>query len=348
MIPVVLALLLILLPAGRSAAVIELRLADEEAVLISSVYHREGTVFLPLREALPPLHLSGSWDAAKHLYRIKAPSGEMLLAPGNRRLRYGKRSIPLKQAPRIFSGELYVPEEVVAIHLPHLLDLELAFRNLDTDPGPEGGAAEGEGKGRPVDSSWLEQIVIDAGHGGDDPGGISPEGVKEKDLVLGLALRLEKILKMEGGAPVYMTRDGDYSLSLRRRFVASRGEATDNILLSLHMSAWRSSQTRGCTLYLSPAPDFEESNLLLAQSLDAALQGAGLADCSFERVNLFPLSRTPFPGVLLEIAYLTNPEEFALLSSSDGQERIARALTLGIKNYAASRPRRRMDVADPQ
>jgi N-acetylmuramoyl-L-alanine amidase len=110
------------------------------------------------------------------------------------------------------------------------------------------------------------------------------------------------------------------------------------------MSAWKSSQTHGCTIYFLPERDNEDDSFLLAQSLDAALQGAGVADCSFERVTLSPLNRTPFPAVLLELGYLTNPDELSLLASHDGQERITRALALGVKNYAANRPRRRTDV----
>jgi N-acetylmuramoyl-L-alanine amidase len=149
---------------------------------------------------------------------------------------------------------------------------------------------------------------------------------------------------MEGLAPLHLTRDGDYAVSLRRRAGELRGAATENLLLSLHMSAWKSPQTHGCTLYFLPLRDHEDDSCLLAQSLDTALQGAGVAYCSFERVTLSPLNRTPFPAVLLELGYLTKPDELTLLSSCDGQERIARALALGVKNYAENRPRRTMDV----
>lgn len=337
-----LSLLLCIVSSGHAA--VELQLDGEEPVLIPTVYLRDGTVFLPLREVLPPLHLSGGWDGAKHLYRIQAAAGEVLIAPGSRKIRYGKRSLPLKQAPRFFAGELCIPEEVVATHLPRLLDLEVTYINQAV-------VAE-QGEQSPANEPWaalttsvpLEQIVIDPGHGGNDPGAISPEGVKEKDLTLALALRLEKVLKMEGLALLRLTRDGDYAVPLSRRAGEIRGDAADNLLLSLHMSAWKNSQTRGCTLYFLPLRDNEDNSFLLAQSLDAALQSVGVADCSFERVTLSPLNRTPFPAVLIEFGYLTNPDELNLISSSDGQERIARALALGVKNYAANRPRRTMDV----
>lgn len=344
MIRLALFLSLFLCAASSGHAAVEIQLAGEEPVLIRSVYLREGTVFLPLREALPPLHLSGTWDAAKHLYRITAPAGEILLAPGSKKLRYAKRAIPLKQAPRFFAGELCIPEEVVTTHLPRLLDLELTYTHPEITPAQPEQSPEDEQEAPLSPFLPLQQIVIDPGHGGDDPGAISPEGVKEKDLTLALALRLEKILKMEGLAPLRLTRDGDYAVSLRRRAGEGRGFPAENILVSLHMSAWKNSQTRGCTIYFLPERDHEDDSFLLAQSLDGALQGAGVADCSFERVTLSPLSRTPFPAVLLELGYLTNPDELTLLSSSEGQERIARALALGVKNYAANRQRRRTDV----
>jgi N-acetylmuramoyl-L-alanine amidase len=339
----VLSLFLLLCVAGRGHAAVEIQLDSEEPMLIRSVYLREGTVFLPLGEILPPLHLSGVWDGAKHLYRINAAGGEILLAPGSRKIRYGKRSLALKQAPRFFAGEFCVPEEVVTTQLPHLLDLELTYTNQDVVAAQPEQSPEEQGA-IVAPTLPLQQIVIDPGHGGDDPGAISPEGVMEKDLTLALALRLEKILKMEGLAPLHLTRDGDYAVSLRRRAGEIRGVAAENLLLSLHMSAWKSSQTHGCSLYFLPVHDNEDDSFMLAQSLDAALQGAGVADCTIERATLSPLDRTPFPAVLLELGYLTNPEELSLLASHDGQERIARALVLGMKNYAAKRSRRTMDV----
>ena len=335
---------LLLCAASSGHAAVTIQLEGEEPVLIRSVYLRDGTVFLPLREILPPLHLIGVWDGAKRLYWISAKPEAILLAPGSHKLRYGKRSLTLKQAPRFFAGELCVPEEVVTTHLPRLLDLEITYTHEDVvTPQTPPFAAEEQEDGSAIPLR-LQQIVIDPGHGGDDPGAISPEGVKEKDLTLSLALRLEKILKMEGLAPLRLTRDGDYAVSMRRRAGEVRGAVAENLLLSLHMSAWKSSQTHGCTLYFLPLRDNEDDSFLLAQSLDAALQEAGVADCSFERVTLSPLNRTPFPAVLLELGYLTNPEELTLLASHDGQERIASALALGVKNYAATRPRRTTDV----
>ena len=344
MIRVILFLSLLFCAASSGTAAVEIQLAGEAPVLIRSVYQREGTVFLPLREVLPPLHLIGVWDGAKRLYWISATPDAILLVPGSRKLRYGKRSLTLQQAPRFFAGELCVPEEVVTTHLPHLLGVKIGYVNQDVAaPPPQAFAADEPGSALAT-SLPLQQIVIDPGHGGDDPGAISPTGIKEKDLTLALALRLEKILKMEGLAPIRMTRDGDYGVTLQRRAGEARGPAAENLLLSLHMSAWRSAQAAGCTLYYLPLRDNEDDSFLLAQSLDAALHAAGVADCSFERVTLSPLNQTPFPAVLLELGYLTNPDELALLASSDGQERIVRALALGVKNYAANRPRRRLDV----
>jgi len=342
MIRIVLPLFLLLCTVRFAYASVEIHLAGEEPVRIRSVYLHDGAVFLPLREILPPLHLSGVWDGAKRFYRIKAAEGEILLAPGSRKLYYANRSLTLQQPPRFLGGELCVPEEVATTHLRRLLDLEMTYSHSDA-------AANHRDNSLPDDADDalplpLQQIVIDPGHGGDDPGAISPEGVKEKDLTLSLALRLEKLLKMEGLAPLRLTRDGDYAVSLQRRAGKIQGVATENFLISLHMSAWKSSQKHGCTLYFLPSRDNEENSFLLAQSLDAALQGAGVADCTFERVTLSPLNRTPFPAVLLELGYLTNPDEFILLSSPDGQERMARALALGVKKYAAQRPRRITDV----
>lgn len=326
-------------------AAVELKLAGEENPhLISSVYLRNGTLFLPLREILLSLHLRGEWDGAKHLYRISAPGGEILLAPGSRRVRYGKKTLPLKFSPLFLDGELCVPEEMLTDHLPRLLDMKLSYRNLDSF---EGMVAEGADDNVLESSPLLQQVVIDPGHGGNDPGAISPDGVKEKDLVLALALRLEKVLKMEGVAPLLLTRDGDYAVPLQKRQGQLRGEIDANILLSLHASAWRNSVTHGCTLYTFSAGGDDERGMRsrrhLVQSLVDSLKDHGVADCSIEQAALLPLTNTPFPAILLELGYLTNSEDLALLSSDAGQDRIVRALAHGIKTYAATRPRRTND-----
>lgn len=348
MMRILLILFLALSLGSNLNAAVEIQLAgDKEPVLIRSVYQRDGTIFLPLREILPPLHLVGVWDGAKRLYWISAKPDPILLAPGSRTLRYGKHSLVLKQAPRFFAGELCVPEEVLTTHLPRLLGLEITYVNHDAGSPPNPFAENEEGTD-PATAFPLQQIVIDPGHGGDDPGAISPGGVKEKDLTLALALRLEKLLKMAGSAPVQLTRDGDYAVSLQQRAGTIRGAAAANLLISLHVSAWKSSETRGCTLYLLPLRSTsdagEDRSLILAQSLVVALHGAGITDCSIERAPLFPLSRTPSPAVLMELGYLTNPEELSLLASSEGQERVARALALGVKNYAENWQRRTTNV----
>lgn len=342
MIRFILFLALLLGASTNLLAAVEIHFAgDKEPVLIRTVYQRDGTFYLPLREVLPALHLVGVWDGAKRLYWISAAPDPILLAPGNRTLRYGEHLLPLKAPPRFFAGELCVPEEVVTTHLPRLLGLEISYRHYGGVVTPQNQHSANAPGAHSVKRWPLQQIVLDPGHGGDDPGAISPDGVKEKDLTLALARRLEKVLKMEGLAPVQLTRDGDYAVSLQRRGGIYRGVADENLLISLHASAWKSSETYGCTLYLLPVPGNADAgvdnSLVLAQSLGAALRQEGVADCSIERALLFPLSSTAFPAVLIELGYLTNPEELTLLASSDGQERIARALSLGVKNYAGIR-----------
>lgn len=336
----------LLLCAQSATAVVEISLSGAETpTLIHEVYVREGIPFLPLRELLPPLGLTGSWDAGKHLFRIRAGGGEVLLAPGSRFLRFGKRSVTLSQAPRFIDGELRVPEEVVADVLPRLLGLKIVYRNREAT---ETGEQAPDDKGAAGTGFWsaLRRIVIDPGHGGDDPGAISPTGDKEKAVVLAIAQRLEKLLKMED-APVVLTRNADYAVPLSQRLVEGSGHAQENLLISLHAGAWPSSEARGCTLYLAPqrvaAGEDDDLARQLARRLVDALRDAGAAECAIESAPLLPLTASAAPAVLIELGYLTNPDDLRRLRSDDGQERIARALALGVRAHAEALQRRTMD-----
>lgn len=335
-------------------AIVEVGLSDAEApTVIRDVYVRDGIPFLAIREVLPPLGLSGSWDSGKHLYRISAQGGEILIAPGSRYLRFGRKSITLKQPPRFIDGELRIPEEMVAEVLPRLLDLKINYRNLDTSSAAEEDAPQAAPPLVPSGPlPFLRRIVIDPGHGGEDPGAISPSGDKEKNIVLAIAQRLEKLLKMENDAPVVLTRNADYAVPLTRRLVEGSGHPDENLLISLHASAWHSSEAKGCTLYITPLrtgeSEADDLDLLLAHAMASALQREGSGECMIERAALLPLTASAVPSILVELGYITNPEELRRMRSDDGQQHIAHALALGVRDYAATMQRRNPDVPPAQ
>ncbi|HXH03116.1 MAG TPA: N-acetylmuramoyl-L-alanine amidase, partial [Candidatus Competibacteraceae bacterium] len=112
-------------------------------------------------------------------------------------------------------------------------------------------------------------IVIDPGHGGKDPGAIGPSGVREKDVVLGIARRLRDLINREPGMRAVMTRDRDTFLPLRERISVARRHKAD-MFISIHADAVESGDAAGASVYmLSTKGASSEAARLLAERENA-------------------------------------------------------------------------------
>lgn len=219
----------------------------------------------------------------------------------------------------------------------------------------------------------VSRIVIDPGHGGHDPGA-QGKGVDEAELVLDVALRLEKLLKKTPATEVILTRRTDDFVSLQERTAIANREGAD-LFLSIHANASDTDQARGIeTYYLNFAnsmsaasvaarenaasgqtmgalPDFvkaialnnklDESRDFAAQvqrAMMARLRGANkdLKDLGVKQAPFVVLIGAAMPSVLAEISFVTNPREARLLRGNAYRQRIAEALLNAIRKYQAS------------
>jgi len=92
-------------------------------------------------------------------------------------------------------------------------------------------------------------IAIDAGHGGDDPGALGQRGTREKDVVLAIARRLEKLIRKEPGMTPVMIRTGDYYVGLKQRVRIARKKRAD-LFISIHADAFRNGKARGSSVFV--------------------------------------------------------------------------------------------------
>jgi N-acetylmuramoyl-L-alanine amidase len=117
-------------------------------------------------------------------------------------------------------------------------------------------------------ANWI--VAIDPGHGGEDPGAISKDGFKEKNIVLSVGKKLKELLDKQPGIKAYLTRDGDYFLSLRERIeIAHKFQA--DLFLSLHANASRRKSANGASIYyLSRDGATDEASALLADKENAS------------------------------------------------------------------------------
>ena len=208
-------------------------------------------------------------------------------------------------------------------------------------------------------------IVIDPGHGGDDPGAIGKRGTKEKDVVLKIAKHLEKNLNNRKGYKAFLTRHGDYYPSFKKRLQIAREYGAD-LFVSIHADAVRKRDVRGSSVYcLSTSGASSVAARLLAgkENLADILGGAEndqakedtdpimlnmvqtetsnlskyfasamldlikpLNPLKFDQVQYAPfrvLKMPEIPSVLIETAYISNPQEEKLLKSPHFQRKIA-------------------------
>jgi N-acetylmuramoyl-L-alanine amidase len=219
----------------------------------------------------------------------------------------------------------------------------------------------------------VSRIVIDAGHGGHDPGA-QGKGLTEAELVLDIALRLEKLLQKVPGVEVMLTRRTDEFIPLPERTAMANREGAD-LFLSIHANASTNVTAHGIETYflnfannqsaaavaarenaasaqaMGALPDFVKAialNNKLDESKDFAtqvqkamverLRGAnkGLKNLGVKQAPFVVLIGAAMPSVLAEISFVTNAQEAKLLKGNPYRQRIAEALFNAIRKYQSS------------
>ncbi|WP_017726205.1 N-acetylmuramoyl-L-alanine amidase [Halalkalibacterium ligniniphilum] len=173
-------------------------------------------------------------------------------------------------------------------------------------------------------------IVIDPGHGGRDPGAVA-NGLREKDVVLAVGLELEKLLKDAGAKPL-MTRNNDtfVELSERARFA---NNAQADIFVSIHANAAGASSANGTETFWNGTYAAAESKSL-AESINKRLvEELGTRDRGPKSANFAVIRETRMPSVLVELGFVTNSSDAAMMKRSDFNQKAARAILRGIEDY---------------
>ncbi len=174
-------------------------------------------------------------------------------------------------------------------------------------------------------------IVIDAGHGGKDPGAISPfSKAKEKDLVLNIAQKLKH--KLENiGYKVYMTRDDDTYVELKSRAEIANTMGA-NAFLSIHINANGTSSPKGVEMLY--VPDARDNKGFAQQLQTEVCKATGATSIGLiQRPNLVVIRETKMPAVLAELGFLTNPAEERLLLDEAYQDKLVQGMYNGIIKF---------------
>ena len=178
----------------------------------------------------------------------------------------------------------------------------------------------------------LGPVVIDAGHGGKDPGAISVLKTTEKDVNLAVAERVCDLLAADG-VEVVRTRRGDRFVELNdRAAVANRCDA--ELFVSIHADSCDNPDASGSTVYICRAASLD--SLAAARAVERALCDAGVDSRGIREADFRVLVRTSGPAILIELGYLSNPAEARRLQQADYQARLAAAISQAILQHLRS------------
>jgi N-acetylmuramoyl-L-alanine amidase len=181
----------------------------------------------------------------------------------------------------------------------------------------------------PMAFSQSRTIVIDAGHGGYDRGGVPGQRISEKDKTLDVAQRLKQILQAEGYR-VIMTRDSDVFIPLPTR-VAIANSQRGAAFVSIHFNCAPRVGANGIETYY-----YRSDSASLAASIHRnVVSGAPSENRGIRRRGFYVLRRTAIPSVLVECGFLTNPTEGRLALTGDYRQKLAEQIARGIRRQPA-------------
>jgi len=226
----------------------------------------------------------------------------------------------------------------------------------------------------------LITVVVDAGHGGEDPGARGRKGTYEKNVTLAIAKRLKTLIDAEPGMRAVLTRDGDYFIPLNQRVIKAR-KVQGDLFVSIHADAFLQPHANGSSVFalsersatsaaarwlaqreneadLIGGVNFDVKDPYLAKTLLDLSQTATINDSlklgkavlgelgginRLHKVNVeqagFAVLKAPdIPSILVETAFISNPDEEKRLKDPEYQDKMAVAIVSGIKAYFSKNP----------
>ncbi len=292
----------------------------------------------------------------------------------------GDAAVPPVASPAVTTPPTAAPETSVGVITPDANVTPVPPITPEPAPMPEvAPPADKPQADKPLTSRMIT-VVLDAGHGGEDPGAIGARGSREKDITLSIAKKLKAQIDREPNMRAVLTRDGDFFLPLNSRVQKARKVQAD-LFVSIHADAFTRKEANGSSVFaLSErgatsafarylAQKENESDLIggvsinvkdphLARTLLDLSQTATINDSlklgqavlgkigqinrlhkpRVEQAGFAVLKAPDIPSILVETAFISNPEEERRLTDPGYQDKMAASILEGIKKYFSTNP----------
>lgn len=348
---------------------------------VGAAYRVGDVTYLPAESLLQALGATTVWNAAGRRLTIRWEDKLAALSAFSDYALVNGQVVPLGATPRFLAGRLFVPLAFFERAWPQLTGRPVTFAELSTAPPPlieSQLVTDLAGERHHLLS--LHKIVLDAGHGGHDPGARSPAGHREKDVNLALVRQLADRFTRETDAAIILSRRDDTFIPLPERTNTANREGAD-LFISIHANGAYSHTATGFEVYFlslkssddraarlaalengaeiadGAAPPSAASggdleailgdmirteNLTASERLAVALQARldlamRIDNRGVKQAPFFVLAGAQMPAVLIEVGFMSNPQEAALLFRPDVQKRIVDALFAAILYYDAYR-----------
>lgn len=319
------------------------------------IYNINGINYCALSNLSQIKGLDFEYDLLTRSVSLRKGSHKISLLLGEKLLIVDNKPVYLKQPVDIYKGMLVVPYKFQE----QILDVVLNVKSVEIK--------------KVISFNNIKKIVIDPGHGGNDPGAIGKTGLREKDVVLDISRRLKKILN-DLGVTVVMTRDTDKFIPLNERVnIANRVNA--DLFVSVHANANPSRSLNGFEVYyISSSVSDVQRAIVSTKQVKLNFANSSFAQSSsnlksilwdmihsYNRAQAIELSRsickemglstdariigvksanfcvlrgTCMPAALVEVGFVSNKMEEQLLKDNLYRQRLAEAIKGGIEDYS--------------
>lgn len=321
------------------------------------VYSVNGTAYYSLSDLCQSRGISLKYDIYTRTANLTKDSHSISLMVGDNLVLVDRRAFLLKDPVDIYKGMIVVPVQ---------------FKDIALAPISRTVKAPVEARKTNL-SSLIKRVVVDAGHGGRDPGAVGRSGLKEKDVNLDIARRLAERFRREG-VSVVMTRSSDVFIPLGKRVEIANSSRAD-LFISVHANANRTRSLHGFEVYyVSPTVGDSSRASYAARhfslNLDSSCFGSNsqvlksilwdmiytynraesiylasdICRVTGENLNVriigvkdarFEVLRgARMPAVLVEVGFLSNAREEQLLKDGSYREKLSQSIFEGVLNYA--------------